>query len=304
MSLVYDYGDIKNVQSVDDSNFRLKQHVAHKADMIGKISQQMGLGMDQINKPYELNLNSPAKINSDGTKKQPFDDFIVDHSALAEQQHMFEQFKAKQTADAMEAQGYNDLADQWSTNTAGNPTSPAGNYTPGGENRQGIKLHKYNGGVVSVYDTSRNGKMYNSFTGLSGNKNYRNNNWFNISGVGMKTPGYGAAGFNYGQGKHLGKGDVKMLVFKTPKDGVKAGYKLVSGSSYNRGNINSMFAKYQEDKGAHVRNMKKLQGMGIPVYNKSFNQLSKDQQLTFMNQMVAKEGDVQGGKVTWDMIFN
>lgn len=127
----------------------------------------------------------------------------------------------------------------------------------------------------------------NKSTGISGNKATRNNNPFNISGLGGKLL-YGAKGFSYS--KHGDKGDQKMLYYASAEDGVKAGVKLMSSNRYNNKPIAQAFKKYQTNQKAFGNMLTKYRKLGIDVDNKTFNQLTNSQKYDFMAVRAEHEG--------------
>ncbi|RLF26898.1 MAG: hypothetical protein DRN14_06130 [Thermoplasmata archaeon] len=85
-------------------------------------------------------------------------------------------------------------------------------------------------------------------------------------------------------------GDRSQLVYRTADDGWRAMNQLMSGSRYNNAPISSAFAKYQSDQNAWGNMKKRLVKSGIDVNNLTFNQLSPQQKLIFMNQRARHEG--------------
>ncbi len=140
--------------------------------------------------------------------------------------------------------------------------------------------------------------MYNEMTGLRGNKAFRNNNPGNITGMSGNLL-YGAKGI-----ARSGTGDVgdrAQLVYETADDGWRAMNSLMSGSRYNNAPIASAFSKYQSDQNAWSNMKKHLTKSGIDVNNSTFNQLSPQQKIVFMNQRARHEG-FTGAPVTMDVL--
>ena len=148
----------------------------------------------------------------------------------------------------------------------------------------------------TIYD---NGK-YNSHTGLSGNKAYRNNNPGNISGMGGKLI-YGASGF--ARNSHGDAGDRAQLVFNTPRQGWKAMNQLMSGDSYNNAPISQAFAKYQSNQTAWKNMQSAMVNHGIDPRRSTFNQLSPNQKIWFMNNRASHEG-YTGAPVTYNTLYS
>jgi len=151
-----------------------------------------------------------------------------------------------------------------------------------------------NGKGFTIYD---NGK-YNSYTKLSGNKAFRNNNPGNISGMSGNLL-YGASGF--ARNSHGDAGDRAQLVFNTPQQGYKAMYQLMSGKNYNNAPISKAFSKYQSNQVAWKNMQNAMVKNGINPRTSTFNQLSPQQKVWFMNSRAAHEG-YTGQRVTWDML--
>lgn len=136
--------------------------------------------------------------------------------------------------------------------------------------------------IISISDG-----MFNPATGLRGNKAFRNNSPGNITGMGGKLL-YGAKGFarsNTGD-----KGDQNLLFFNTPKEGWNAMNSLMSSKRYNNAPIKQAFDKYQTDKKAWGQMLDGMSKMGIDPNKQTFNSLSPDQKIAFMNQRARFEG--------------
>ncbi len=129
--------------------------------------------------------------------------------------------------------------------------------------------------------------MFNKYTGLRGNKAYRNNNPGNITGMGGNLL-YGAAGV--ASSKHGDAGDRAQLVFNSPEEGWKAMHSLMSSKSYNNAPISKAFSKWQSDQKAWGNMKATLRKSGIDVDKQTFNSLSPSQKKTFMNQRARHEG--------------
>ncbi len=152
-------------------------------------------------------------------------------------------------------------------------------------------------GSIHVNDQHVNGKMYNSYTGLSGNKAFRNNNPGNLSG--MSGLGYGASKIMHSN--HGDKGDQKQLAFKDAASGWRGMNTLMSQKNYNNAPIRSAFAKYQSDQKAWGNMLSSMEKKGINTGG-TFNQLSPDQKIIFMNDRARHEGWT-GAPLTKDVLY-
>lgn len=141
--------------------------------------------------------------------------------------------------------------------------------------------------------------MYNEFTGLSGNKAYRNNNPGNITGMGGKLL-YGAS--TVAKSKTGDAGDRAQLVFDSPEKGWNAMHSLMSSKKYNDAPISKSFSKWQSDQKAWNGMKKSLRKSGIDVDKQTFNSLSPTQKKIFMNQRARHEGFT--GNLLNDSFFN
>lgn len=162
---------------------------------------------------------------------------------------------------------------------------------------QEMKIYQgENGGSGPViYDDG----MFNSYTGLRGNKAFRNNNPGNISGMGGNLL-YGAAAF--ARNKTGDAGDRSQLVFNSPKDGWRALYTLASSKRYNNAPIEQAFSKYQTNQDAWRNMLGGMRKYGIDPSKSTFNQLSPEQKVWFLNQRANHEG-YTGHALTQDMLY-
>jgi len=129
--------------------------------------------------------------------------------------------------------------------------------------------------------------MFNEFTGLRGNKAFRNNNPGNITGMGGKLL-YGAKGF--AGSKHGDAGDRNQLVYGSAEDGTRAMHSLMSGSKYNNAPIAQAFSKWQTDQKAWNRMKNEYRHAGIDVDRSRYNDLSSGQKQKFMQIRANHEG--------------
>ncbi len=159
-----------------------------------------------------------------------------------------------------------------------------------------IASKPFDGKYIATEDHNLGKGLYNTLTGIYGSKATRNNNPGNITGAGGKLL-YGASGI---ASSPVGDtGDRTQLVFDSPKAGARAMRNLMSSKSYNNQGIAKDFAKWQSDKKAWNNMLIGLKDKGIDT-NKTFNQLSPENQYIMLNQRASHEG-YKGSPLTMDM---